>query len=103
MAAFEKELHKLKSILKHLEEILDESVDYKLTQEKVIEEIVDIKDELHKLKDVAEPSMPPSIGQKALEHIESANRLIARISREWDLPDPAAERAMMFPDGDDDD
>jgi len=89
MAAFEKELNKLKSILKHLEEILDESVV--------------IKDELHKLKDVAEPSMPPSIGQKALEYIESANRLIARISREWDLPDPAAERAMMFPDGDDDD
>ena len=101
MVAFEKELNKLERIHKHLEEILDESVDYKLTQEKVIEEIVDIKDELHKLKDVAEPSMPPSIGQKALEHIESANRLIARISREWDLPGPAAERAMMFPDGDD--
>lgn len=101
MTAFEKELNKLKSILKHLEEILDESVDYELTQEKVIAEIVSIKDELRKLKDVAELSMPPSIGQKALEHIESANRLIARISREWDLPDPAAERGMMFPDGDD--
>ena len=104
MTAFEKELNKLKSILKHLEEILDESVDYELTQEKVIAEIVSIKDELRKLKDVTElSSMPPSIGQKALEHIESANRLIARISREWDLPDPAAERAMMFPDGEDDD
>lgn len=103
MAAFEKELNKLERIHKHLEEILDESVDYKLTQEKVIEEIVDIKDELHKLKDVAELSMPPSIGQKALEHIESANRLIARISREWDLPDSAAERAMMFPGGEEDD
>ena len=102
MVAFEKELTKLEKILKHLEEILDESVDYKLTQEKVIEEIVDIKDELHKLKDVAELSMPPSIGQKALEHIESANRLIARISREWNLPDPSAERAMMFLDGEDD-
>lgn len=101
MAAFEKELNKLKSILKHLEEILDESVDYKLSREKVIEEIVGIKDDLRKLKDVAELFMPPSIGQKALEHIDSANRLVARISREWDLPDPAAERAMMFPDGED--
>ena len=103
MTAFEKELNKLERIHKHLEEILDESVDYKLTQEKVIEEIVGIKDDLHKLKDVAELFMHPSIGQKALEYIESANCLIARISREWDLPDPAAERAMMFPDGEEDD
>lgn len=102
MVAFEKELTKLEKILKHLEEILDESVDYKLTQGKVIEEIVGIKDDLYKLKDVAELIMPQSIGQKALEHIESANRLIARISREWDLPDPSAERAMMFLDGEDD-
>lgn len=101
MTAFEKELNKLERIHKHLEEILDESVDYELTQEKVIAEIVSIKDELRKLKDVTELSMPPSIGQKALEHIDSANRLLARISREWDLPDPAAERAMMFPDGED--
>ena len=103
MAAFEKELNKLERIHKHLEEILDESVDYELTQETVIEEIVGIKDDLRKLKDVAELIMPPSIGHKALEHIESANRLVSRISREWDLPDPAAERAMMFPDGEDDD
>ena len=45
MAAFEKELNKLERIRKHLEEILYESVDYKLTQEKVIEEIVGIKDD----------------------------------------------------------
>ncbi|MBR6346380.1 MAG: hypothetical protein IKR69_03225 [Bacteroidales bacterium] len=103
MAAFEKELNKLESIHKHLEEILDESVDYKLTQEKVIEEIVGIKDDLRELKDVAGLFMPPSIVNKALKRIESANRLIARISREWDLPDPAAERAMMFPNGEEDD
>lgn len=103
MAAFEKELNKLESILKHLEEILDESVYYKLTQEKVIKEIVGIKDELRKLKDVAEFIMPPSIGQKALQHIKSANQLVARIGSKWDLPNPAAERAMMFPDGEGDD
>ena len=102
MVAFEKELNKLKSIRKHLEEISDECVDYKLTQDKVIKEIVAINDDLRKLKDVAE-FMPPSIGQKVLEHIESANQLVARISREWDFPDPAAERAMMFLDGEDDD
>ena len=101
MTAFEKELNKLESILKHLEEIWDESADYKLTQEKVIEEIVGIKDDLRKLKDVAELIMPPSIGQRALEQIEQAKKLVARISNEWDLPDPAAERAMMFPDGED--
>lgn len=101
MAAFEKELNKLESILKHLEE-LDERVDYKLTQEKVIAEIVDTKEELRELKDVAEYIMPPTIGQKTLAQIEKANRLVARISREWDLPDPAAERAIMFPDGEDD-
>lgn len=62
MAAFEKELNILESILKHLEEILDERVDYKLTQEKVIEVIVDTKEELRELKDVAEYIMHPSIG-----------------------------------------
>ena len=103
MAAFEREQNKLESILKHLEEILDERVDYKLTQEKVIAEIVDTKEELREIKDVAEYIMHPSIGQKTLAQIEKANRLVARISRKWDLPDPAAERAIMFPDGDDDD
>ena len=44
MTAFEKELNKLERIHKHLEEILDESVDYELTQEKVIAELVRIAD-----------------------------------------------------------
>ena len=103
MAAFEKELNKLKSIHKHLEDILDENVDYKLTQEKVIAEIVGIKDDLRKLKEESAFFMPPSIGDKALGQIERAQKLVVRISKEWDLPDPAAERAMMFPDGEDDD
>ena len=102
MGAIEKELNKLESILKQLEEILDESVDYKLTQEKVIEEIVGIKDDLRELKVIAESIMPPSIGNKALRQIDRAKKLVVRISREWDLPDPVTERAMMFPDGEDD-
>lgn len=102
MAEFEKELNKLERIHKHLEEILDESVDYKLTQEKVIEEIVDIKDDLRKLKEESSFFMPPSIGDKALGQIERAQKLVVRISKEWDLPDPSAERAMMFPDGEED-
>ena len=49
-----------------------------------IEELVATKDDLRKLKNVDELIMLPSIGQKALEHIESVNRLVARISRKWD-------------------
>lgn len=31
------------------------------------------------------------------------NKLVTRICREWGLPNSAAERAMMFTDGEDDD
>ena len=48
-----------------------------------IEELVATTDALRTLKNVDALIMLPSIGQKALEHIESVNRLVARISREW--------------------
>ena len=46
-----------------------------------IEELVATKDDLRKLKDVDELIMLPSIGQKTLEHIESAKQLVDRINR----------------------
>ena len=82
MAAFEKELNKLESILKHLEEILDESVDYELTQEKVIAEIVEAKERLLEIGEIL------SIPDEAINAINQANSLVASISSEWKLPDP---------------
>lgn len=89
MKQFEKELNQLSRVLSRLEALLDKSQDSTFTPAKVKRELLKSKEELGKIKDVAQHLMPQDIGKQALEIIDRAYKIMSIVRETWGISAPA--------------
>lgn len=87
MKQFEKELNQLSRIISRLEALLDKSEDTTITPARVKRELSKSKEELGKIKDVAQHLMPQDIGKQALDIIDRANKIMSIVREKWDISD----------------
>ena len=89
MKQFEKELNQLSRVLSRLEALLDKSEDSTITPTKVRRELSRMKEELGKIKDVAQHLMPQDVGKQALDINDRANKIMSIVRETWEISAPA--------------